>query len=82
MNIPFVRLACHSPVLDGFDCNYHGLCSKQRKIIGNARNQTRECWVLSKYGTSLLCGPPPLQMNILYYLIAKLRLLCCSTSLG
>ena len=30
-----------------------------RKILGNAQNRTRGCWVRSANATSLLCRPPP-----------------------
>ena len=29
----------------------------KRKILGNSENQTRGCWVRSKYATTVLCSP-------------------------
>ena len=69
----FVVLACHLPILDGFDMHFqasvHFTLSSainksqwhwkiQEKFFGNAVNQTQGCWVSSKNYTSVLYSPP------------------------
>ena len=61
----FVVLACQKPELDGLDEHFQAtvhspLTSAVDWNLGNSGNQTRGCWVRSKYATSVLCMPPPI----------------------
>ena len=67
----FVALACHQPVLMGSIDIIKPLPTalgsavitswqhREKKILGNTKNQTWGCWMRSKYATSVLCSPPP-----------------------
>ena len=48
------------------------LSSIKRNILWNAENQTRVCWVISKYATSELCSPLQ-KLLLVCYVVKKLH---------
>ena len=81
-----VVLACHCPLLDGFNCHHQAsvhwfqavlpinISSIKRKVLGNAENQTQFYWARTEKLVCYLCAmqPHPPSMHF-FVLIFEIR---------